>query len=136
MPPIRARKLRYFEDRRFKARLLPPPVLGADGYADKPPRRPHDWSDVCACAPLAGAEQDRSRKGEGGLARAPEPQLGQEQCVALTLVVSDPLGLGGDEDDAESSPPLLARMLSLAPVVAADAINQGSDRGSDLIPSF
>jgi hypothetical protein len=32
--------------------------------------------------------------------------------------------------------PLLARMRGLAPVLAADGINQGSDRGSDLMPSF
>ena len=29
LPPIRARKLRYFEDRRFTARLLPPPAEAA-----------------------------------------------------------------------------------------------------------
>jgi type IV secretion system protein VirD4 len=33
--PIRCRKIRYFEDRRFRARLLPPPARAAPGRADR-----------------------------------------------------------------------------------------------------
>jgi type IV secretion system protein VirD4 len=36
--PIRARKVRYFKDRRFKERILPPPVL------DQPQGATDDWS--------------------------------------------------------------------------------------------
>src|SRR5204863_9248986 len=43
MPPIRAKKLRYFEDRQFRARLSPPPELAGNVYADRPPQRAHDW---------------------------------------------------------------------------------------------
>ena len=45
-PPIRARKIRYYEDRNFLDRVLPPPALSAEGYADRPPERPHDWTDL------------------------------------------------------------------------------------------
>ncbi len=45
-PPIRAKKLRYFEDRNFLARLLPPPVLSVGGYADRPAPRPDDWTGL------------------------------------------------------------------------------------------
>jgi len=42
IPPIRAKKLRYYEDDRFKARLLPAPaVTGRRGVEDAPVR--HDW---------------------------------------------------------------------------------------------
>jgi type IV secretion system protein VirD4 len=38
-PPIRAKKARYFEDRRFQERILPPPAL-----AQQKQDRPDDWS--------------------------------------------------------------------------------------------
>ena len=43
-PPIRAQKLRYFEDRNFLPRLLPPPMLAECGYVDRPAPRPDDWT--------------------------------------------------------------------------------------------
>jgi type IV secretion system protein VirD4 len=44
LPPIRARKLRHYEDANFTARLKSPPRLGSGVYPDLP--RPHrdDWS--------------------------------------------------------------------------------------------
>ncbi len=47
MPPLRATKARYFEDKRFTARLLPPPEAAALGDG-KPP--PDDWSDRATIA--------------------------------------------------------------------------------------
>src|SRR3546814_11386724 len=44
MAPIRAKKLRYFKDRNFRARLVPPPTLGDGEYPDRPQGRPDDWS--------------------------------------------------------------------------------------------
>src|SRR3546814_20258682 len=43
-PPIRAKKLRYFEDEAFTARVLPAPALGDTAYPDLPPSRPAKWS--------------------------------------------------------------------------------------------
>jgi type IV secretion system protein VirD4 len=43
-PPIRAKKLRYFEDRNFLERLLPAPVLSEGSYVDRPAPRPDDWT--------------------------------------------------------------------------------------------
>lgn len=45
-PPIKAAKLRYYQDRNFMVRMLTPPVLALDGYADKPMARPDDWSGM------------------------------------------------------------------------------------------
>ncbi len=44
--PIRARKIRYYEDRNFTERVLPPPVLNTGAYLDRPPERPDDWTGV------------------------------------------------------------------------------------------
>ena len=41
--PIRAKKLRYYEDRTFRSRIFPAPVLAAGGYQDCPPARLDDW---------------------------------------------------------------------------------------------
>ncbi|MFZ5617849.1 MAG: conjugal transfer protein TraG [Pseudomonadota bacterium] len=46
-PPIRAKKLRYFEDANFTARVLPAPALGDIGT---PPARSDDWSGREAAA--------------------------------------------------------------------------------------
>lgn len=46
-PPIRARKLRYFQDSNFVTRVLIPPVLSQGScYADAPASRPDDWTSV------------------------------------------------------------------------------------------
>lgn len=40
-PPIRAKKARYYEDIRFKERVLPPPVLAVPAQG-----RPNDWTSL------------------------------------------------------------------------------------------
>jgi type IV secretion system protein VirD4 len=133
--PIRAKKLRYYEDRRFTVRLAPPPALGEDTYADRPPQRDHDWAGMRSEPLTMAAEEKREGfGGEGSLQQERHPGLAEEQ-VRLPHEPIDPLGLGDDEDELAGAP-LLARMRPLAPVVAADGINQGSDRGSDLMPGL
>jgi len=79
VPPIRARKLRYFEDGNFTARRLAPPKIatGGEAYADAPPPRRDDWTDLTAAADrrleqpwfdLVKAKGDD----QGGLERKPE----------------------------------------------------------------
>src|SRR3546814_13304533 len=41
--PIRARKLRYYEDRNFTLRVADAPLLSDGAYRDKPAPRPDDW---------------------------------------------------------------------------------------------
>ena len=42
-PPIRAHKFKYYADRNFLERQLPPPRLVAGAFADVPPPRRADW---------------------------------------------------------------------------------------------
>ena len=44
LAPIRARKLRYYDDRNFTSRVQPTPTLSDRRYADRPPARSDDWS--------------------------------------------------------------------------------------------
>jgi type IV secretion system protein VirD4 len=69
--PIRARKARYFEDRRFAERILPPPNLSTGTTRSAP----DGWSALPAPTPSA-TEPDEIDKAEdaanGGLRREPE----------------------------------------------------------------
>ena len=62
--PIRARKLRYYQDRNFLVRVLPAPVLAGSGYADRPAGRPDDWSML----PVLAAASAAMGGGVGGVA--------------------------------------------------------------------
>jgi type IV secretion system protein VirD4 len=79
-PPIRAKKLRYFEDSNFTSRILPAPVLRASSYADRPAAKADDWTGLTVPAVLQSAEPSQFPTGgvddEGGLHRHPE--IGEE----------------------------------------------------------
>jgi len=101
-PPIRATKLRYFEDSTFKARILPPPTLASGDYVDRPAARADVWADSVrnTDARLGAGEDNVDGGAVGGLEQARQP--GQEIDPPLTPdpVTTDPLGLGADDDDA------------------------------------
>src|SRR5665213_2176367 len=86
-PPIRATKLRYFDDRNFSLRIIDPPVLATGRYADCPPPRSDDWS---ALAPpvnrvdLVPVEAALPGTDDGGLQRRPEHQV-----IATTEVIPE-----------------------------------------------
>jgi len=130
LAPVRAKKLRYYEDANFAPRLLPPPSLGYGGaWADAPEPRPHDWSGLACAAAAAADEGGGEGAGEGGLRLAREPALpARRRCPRSASAQLDPLGLDADDDGAAGA--------ALAPVTAAHATNQGSPRGDDLLPSF
>jgi type IV secretion system protein VirD4 len=73
-PPIRARKLRYFEDPNFQRRVLPPPPLVEGQYADRPAQRADDWSALPPAEPPRPANGAMQGGGldDGGIQRQPE----------------------------------------------------------------
>ncbi|WP_234730012.1 conjugal transfer protein TraG [Acidocella facilis] len=66
--PIRAKKARYFEDKRFTERVLPPPASAAGSP------RPDDWSSLAPQPPAADlvATLKAEDAANGGLRREPE----------------------------------------------------------------
>jgi type IV secretion system protein VirD4 len=62
-PPIRAQKARYFEDRQFNRRVLPPPVL----YRTPAVRRSNDWLPLrrqpAAVIPAEAPQEDTANSG-------------------------------------------------------------------------
>ena len=137
VPPIRASKLRYFEDRNFGPRRLPPPSLCAAGYADRPPARADDWSGRTVDAGAAVAAGGAAEEGSGGLQQERRPGLPSRRRVHRTGSRQfDLLGLGDDPADPAADARAMERLRPLAPVIAAQAVNEGSDRGAKPVPSF
>jgi len=81
LPPIKAKKLRYYADANFKRRVLSPPALAAGRYADVPPTRPDDWSGLAIPAvptALATASvDDLGSADDGGPRRQPGATRGR-----------------------------------------------------------
>jgi type IV secretion system protein VirD4 len=68
-PPIRARKVRYFEDGRLKGRILAPPAPSVIPVASPPPSGWERSVRPVKASSTAGAADDQA---EGGLRRQPE----------------------------------------------------------------
>jgi len=134
MAPIRARKLRYFEDRAFKARLCAPPALGRDGYADRPAPRADDWRGRVSAADARLAAQDEHDLGEddGGLEQQRHPAI--EAPAAPSEPVLDTDSLDPDRDDGDLPADQRAMDRVRAALIRGHAINQG--QAQDLLPGL
>ncbi|ULH06444.1 conjugal transfer protein TraG [Alcaligenes faecalis] len=118
MPPMRAKKLRYYEDPELTRRVLPAPDLSLEGYADLPPPRTDDWNGLPTpeVREMPGSPEDVD-DGQGSLERG-EP-LSEALDVATPSV--DPLDVLWDEDspdgvqDENDVMGHVARMASLDP---------------------
>ncbi|WOH63635.1 conjugal transfer protein TraG [Bradyrhizobium sp. BWA-3-5] len=72
LAPVRANKLRHYEDVNFVRRLRSPPQLATDEYRDRPAARPNDWASQIRTVDLRLATlpyRDLMQSGaeEGGL---------------------------------------------------------------------
>ena len=135
-PPVRAKKLRYFEDRTFKARVLPAPALDTDGYADLPTRRADDWQGQARSvdARLAGADDDAGDDTSGGLEQVRHPAHEIEHAPDGDLATADPLGLGDDDTDVAADRRAMDQALAASRAVYA--VDAGAPRPDDLQLSF
>jgi len=133
-PPIRATKLRYFEDGTFKARVLPPPPLAAGDYVDRPASRLDDWAGIVRGTDARlGAEGDEDCDDVGGgLEQARHP--GQELDRPLTPdpTAADPLGLGADDDDVAADQRAMDQARALGTARTVYAIDAADHRPGDL----
>ena len=135
--PIRAKKLRYFEDANFTGRVCRPPSLCADGpYADCPRVRGHDWSGqvrkphadlIKPWSELVSGGEDE----EGGLKR--HPALPEETPAKHKPERATDAGLVDDDFDPAEGRRMNELARNAATVRRAHAMDQADD---DLIPSF
>ncbi|MES0110066.1 conjugal transfer protein TraG [Mesorhizobium sp. M0013] len=123
-PPIRAKKARYFEDERFKERVLPPP----DPVTGGSPMRKDGWSALAPPTTLptlpTGAGKAEQDAANGGVRR--EPELPDHVAIAKEadgLRAQEEFAIIEDdepEDAARQSRGLRQLMRGLARQVALD----------------
>lgn len=133
-PPIRASKLRYFEDRTFKARVLPEPALSNGDYADRPPLRPDDWAGITRGidARLEAADDNDANDGAGGLEQARHPGHELPGGQSADPVSADPLGLGEDDGDPAADQRAMDQARALRTARTVYAIDAADHRPGDL----
>jgi type IV secretion system protein VirD4 len=142
LAPIRAKKLRYYQDRNFTDRVSPAPVLTAGGYRDRPTPRPDDWGEQVRGLHLhlaASADDQAGVAEEGGLQQQRHPGL-PEESVAKPAAAEHTVDLGLDDDaDGTADAQAMDRARGLGPVGRAHAMNAGDpqrDPSHDLLPGY
>jgi type IV secretion system protein VirD4 len=128
VPPIRAKKARYFEDPRLTERVLPPPErnnFGCGGNAT-----PDDWSQLSSpsstnersAQAVSTAQRPIDDPANSGIRR--EPELPEHEAIASeTLMPSAEFDFTEDEGDGDAikarllrtNVPSLARQVALDP---------------------
>ena len=142
LSPIRAKKLRYFEDRTFTHRVLPAPILEDGPYADRPPLRSNDWGRLARLpdARLSSSEldaDDAEVAEEGGVQQERHPGLPQEQQpIREEPATPDPLGLGEDDGDGAAEARLVDQARAATLARATFGIDAGVAPASDMLPGF
>lgn len=138
MAPIRAKKLRYYEDGNFRDRLLPPPQLVLGDYPDRPQSRPDDWSGMVRAPDhqlAASDDDDTAAVEEDGLEQQRHPGLGEDTTKKPEPPKQlDLLGLDKDDTDPATDKRVMDQARSTGTLVRAHAINQ--DRDHDTLPDF
>jgi type IV secretion system protein VirD4 len=130
-PPIRATKLRFYDEPVFRSRLLAPPFLGDEPYRDRPAPRRHDWlgqiRELESTLPQPSGPQDR-KTDEGGQQQQKAPELnGPSPKKSVREQVSLVQG-----DDKDVMP---AKQLDLTRVARADGVNRTVAR-DNLLPGL
>ena len=111
IPPIRAKKARYFEDARFKERLLPPPALAVPKQA-----QPDDWTSIPLPAQPANAEASIANASEDDdptdSERRHQPELSLTQPVESRPPIANEFEIDGDHNDEGDELPARNRVLT------------------------
>jgi type IV secretion system protein VirD4 len=133
--PIRARKLRYFEDDTFRVRVVAPPELGTDGFADCPASRPDDWkgqvrSEDARLGVAQDADDGSAASSGGGLEKARHPGSKVRSRTPQERSQPDLVDMAEDEGDVGAD----ARALSQ--VRALYGVDQGLGPSHDLVEGF
>jgi type IV secretion system protein VirD4 len=124
-PPIRAKKARYYEDARFKERILAPPALARPAAG-----RPDDWSKLPIPARSNTDDSADSRAGAGDGDEDPteserrhQPELNRVKPIEKKVPIDNEfeIGLPDDtEDDAARNQRLTRVMRGVARQVSLD----------------
>lgn len=139
LPPIRAKKLRYYEDANFTERVSPAPALRDGPYADRPAPRADDWSGQVRGVDdrLAPSEDDARRPvnlDEGGRQQQRHPGLAEEGAsAAKEQAPRDFFDPGEDDNDPAVDKKILD---AVSTVTRVYGVNESADPDQDILPGF
>ncbi|AMX99042.1 conjugal transfer protein TraG [Mesorhizobium ciceri] len=138
LPPLRAQKLRYYQDRNFTERVLPSPVLRDGTYADCPASRPDDWTGQVrgVDSRLAAGDEiaDAAIGDEGGVQQQRHPALPDNQVVLSQEADQGDLFKSVDDDSEPVADKRVMDRISTA--ARAYGINEGRGDDKDIVPGF
>lgn len=136
LAPIRARKLRYFRDRNFTARVAPTPKLAQERYADCPKPRDDDWSDQVRGIDVRLHQTEDAAGGEddGGMQQQRHPGLPEQPAKSPDTAETRDPQLVPDDDDVAADKRAMDQAQGLSAVARGYAINEGAHR--DLVPGM
>lgn len=136
LAPIRAKKLRYYEDENFTGRVLPAPALATSDYADKPETRPDDWGKQVRKADMRLAAQDDAKStstDEGGMQQQRHPGLGEEIVKTAEPEPGELPNLLDDDPDNAADKNMIDRAATPA---RAYGVNEAMGPDRDLLDGF
>ncbi|MEH2484144.1 conjugal transfer protein TraG [Bradyrhizobium sp. AZCC 2230] len=136
LAPVRAVKLRHYEDANFVSRLRKPPTLIGNAYPDRPAARPDDWrgevrTTDLRLATLPYRELLQTGGEEGGLKQ--QLALFDEAAPAANEPRAFEERLLDDESDVAADRSQMQQAASASSAVRAHAVTRDDD---DLLPSF
>ncbi|WP_354289043.1 conjugal transfer protein TraG [Sphingomonas sp. UYEF23] len=144
MAPIRATKLRYFMDRNFRGRVLAPPTLALDGYADRPAPRTNPWGALARrpdprleriLEEAAPTISDASSE-DGGVQQQRHPELADEpQAKPIAPEQQVFAGMFDEVDDPGTDLRAINQTRSTNALTKAVAIDEGAGRDAP-VPAF
>jgi type IV secretion system protein VirD4 len=126
LAPIRALKLRYYEDHNFTSRLSPAPVLSELAFLDRPVARINDWEGHVRGMDqrlLAALSDEESLDATSGLQQQRHPGIGDDSKVETVAQVQTPEVLAEDESDIATDQRTMDRLRGLTSVARADMLN-------------
>jgi type IV secretion system protein VirD4 len=126
-PPIQAKKIRYYLDANFKARIQASPQLCLGRYLDAPPPRSDDWTALAIPAtPNLGHEPSARGESVDDGGRQQQPELSDVVFIPEPEHTADDLALLDDDDPEPPFPahldPRLQRTARLSALDPDDGI--------------
>ncbi|OCK59866.1 conjugal transfer protein TraG [Bradyrhizobium sp. LMTR 3] len=137
LAPVRANKLRHYEDANFVGRLRSPPQLATDEYRDRPAARPNDWASQIRTVDLRLATlpyRDLMQSGaeEGGL-KQQLPLFEDTKPHVETARFAEERLLDDDADVAADRNQMQRVANASSTIRSAHAVTRDDD---DLLPAF
>ncbi len=137
LAPIRATKLRYFQDQNFATRVAPAPTLGEGRYVDRPKPRSNDWGSSARLPDARlGRGEDAVAEGEdGGMQQERHPGLPDERpAKPVEVDAAQAVAVSDDDGDLAADQRAMDQARGLNPIARGYGLNESS--GRDLLPGI